>query len=180
MNKLAYEESTQRQAKHCSIFNVDKRVLSDLLSEHALSADSHFANNIRFHLTAESPLPEYIQHRLLIVILERLTPNVDHALTIAAVDWLTSRWQLWYESHSKKRKELYEYRKTARFDREEDDERVEMEDDEMPDMEMVEVKYGLPYNTKSSFRSVNCCQTSQSSLLMRLAIRLIWDRRMTL
>jgi hypothetical protein len=73
----------------------------------------------------------------MLAALDRLTPNIEHSLTSTAFDWLAGRWVSWYESHSAKRKELYEYRKTARMNREDLDE--ELDEDEMPDMEMLEV-----------------------------------------
>lgn len=74
----------------------------------------------------------------MLTVLNRLALDRDASLTMSAVNWLTTRWLIWYEAHSKKRQELYEYRKTARLNRDLEQD-VELAEDEMPDMEAYEV-----------------------------------------
>jgi hypothetical protein len=76
----------------------------------------------------------------MIMTLNRLQPSQDtlKSLLVSAVDWLKTRWTLWHEAHSTKRRELYEYKKTSRLNHDFDQE-IELAEDEMPDMEMIEV-----------------------------------------
>lgn len=132
---------TQKQLSVCADMNLSPLSIADLLSDRG--ASSRFASDFRFFLGAESPLPEHIQHRLMLVALTRLKPDQDSCtqLMISVFDWLATRWMLWYNAHSTKRRELYEYRKTARLNRETTEETLE--EDEMPDMEMIEVRFVL-------------------------------------
>jgi hypothetical protein len=167
LNKRAYEESSQYQLAHCYTLQVCLQTLKDLFAEHTFLGQDDFVNNVRFHLSLKSPLPEHIQYRLLFTTLDCLTPKVDQNLTATIFDWLATRWLLWYESHSEKRKELYEYRKTARLNRE----ITETETDEMPDMEMIEVSvFSLDF-ANFYYRFDSCCPIFLSSRLTRRAIR---------
>ncbi|KAI6241256.1 hypothetical protein M3Y99_00349900 [Aphelenchoides fujianensis] len=90
------------------------------------------------YLAESSPLPEHAQHELCLGTLDRLTPTTadPNSVMKAAFEWLKGRWAAWFDAHTAKRTQLYEYRQTGRHQRENEG---EVGEEEIPDMEMAEV-----------------------------------------
>ncbi|KAI6182875.1 Midasin [Aphelenchoides bicaudatus] len=150
LNKRQADELTQRQIAHCASMNVNLDSLTAFFSDHQFL--STLTSGVQACLKTESPLPEHVQYQLMLSTLNRLGSNQGalKSLSEPVVDWLTTRWLLWFEAHSTKRKELYEYKKTSRLNRELE-QGLDLAEDEMPDMELIEIKQLLPDFSKLNF-----------------------------
>ncbi|KAI6207833.1 Midasin [Aphelenchoides besseyi] len=149
VNKRALEQFAHKQREICTSLRADP---TESLRYFGVKTVDHPIDSVeatKFHLSEGSQLPEHSQLELLIATLERLTPAHSdfHSVIEAAFEWLKLRWSSWFDAHSAKRTQLYEYRQTSRRQREmnsETDELNAVGEDEIPDVEMAEIRQMLP------------------------------------